>query len=134
MRAPTLSVILFSAILGWSCKDSGTNPIPPAPVPAGAFAYTSFNEAGRVDETGWLLLNANDPDHVVGTWQLSMRGSGELRGRIENGRIIVDFHPDYIDDNYVLDGVIQRGKYTGSWTQIGIAGIMASGRFEARQQ
>jgi len=105
--------------------------MPSSPVPIGALTFTSYDEAGRIDETGWLLLNVSDPEHVMGIWQLSARGSGELRGSIENGRIVVDLHPGYADNNYILDGVIQRGGYSGSWTQIGFAGIMASGRFEA---
>lgn len=131
MSIRTVLAILLSSILWWSCRDSGSSPMPSPLAPNGAFSFTSYNEGGSIDETGWLLLDVTDPGHVMGTWQLSKRGSGELRGSVENGRVVVDLHPGYADNNYILDGVIQRGDYSGSWTQIGFVGIIESGRFEA---
>ncbi len=131
MKIRTLLAILLSVTLGWSCKDSETTAVPSLPVPTGAFVYTSYDSTERIDETGWLLLNVSDPEHVTGTWLLSTRGTGDLRGSIENGKVVVDLYPGYSDNNYILDGMVQRGGYSGSWTQIGFAGIMASGRFEA---
>ena len=127
-----LAIIALS-LSALSCKDGGNIPVQSLSIPIGAFQYTGYDEAGNIIETGWLKLVVSDPNNVVGTWQLHTRGSGELRGAIENGRVVVDLNPRFVDNNFILDGTIQNGIYSGSWSQIGFGGVMGSGRFEARQ-
>jgi hypothetical protein len=134
MKTSLIVALLFGMFLTFGCRDSRIDPPQSSSVPAGAFQYTGYDETGRVIETGWLTIVVRDSNTVSGRWQLVAEGNGELRGSISNGRIAVDLHPEMADNNFLLNGSVERKTFRGNWEKIGVVGVMASGTFIAYQQ
>jgi hypothetical protein len=133
MKTILITASLLNVLLFVGCRESRNNLVQPS-VPAGAFQFTGYDRTGNIVDTGWLLINIENPNSVSGTWQLSTQESGELRGSVSNGRVVIDLHPDMVDNNFILSGSLEGKTYSGEWEKIGIAGVIASGTFVAQQR
>lgn len=148
---PLLSIPLLA--LSLACHD--TTDITQPPMPAGALAYTGYDESGVAVVEGWVALDiaiiAADPSipsNVTGTWNLRRVGAGgpigpqvgggSLEGLLQDGRLLVNFNPTAADDNVVANGELtviggpaSGVRWEGAWTWISLMGPRRSGTFRA---
>lgn len=132
--------VILTAWTGVGCNGSNG----PDPVPAGAFAYSGFDSAGRLVITGSLTLDVQNPAHVTGTWHLQPTGSvqnlgpqtgdGQLQGGLDGSSLNVNLNPEQNDNNVFLSGTFDGRSYRGQWTYSGFAGVLNQGSFEAIQR
>jgi hypothetical protein len=132
--------VVLAASTGVGCNGSNG----PDPVPAGAYAYSGFDSAGRLVVTGSLTLDVQDPAHVAGTWSLQSSGSvqalgpqigdGQLQGAMNGSNLTVNLNPQQNDNNVFLSGTLDGHTYRGQWTYSGFAGVLNQGSFEAIQR
>jgi len=123
--AAIVTSLAFIIING--CTDYGTA----HGMPWGTYQYTGYDERGNVIDNGWLSLIINDSNEITGEWRLEKTGSGNLVGSIIEGRVVLNFHPDYVDHNLLLNGIVEGRTYRGEWSWIGFPGIIDQGPFEA---
>ena len=131
MKTILIASIISALFAG--CREQRNEVLQPS-VPTGAYQFTAYDRTGNIVDAGWLLIRIDNPDSVSGTWQLSPQESGELRGSVSNGRLVIDLHPDMVDNNFILSGSLEGKTYSGQWEKIGIAGVIASGTFVAQQR
>jgi len=107
--------------------------------------YTAARAHGMPVVAGTLQLVAHDDSSVTGTWQIDwvvgadttdsvgpQVGSGTTSGRLSaDGSIGLDLNPLFADNNVFLDGAVTTAGLSGTWTWSGIAGPIATGRFDA---
>ncbi len=121
----TIPLFLLAA-----CQDIGIDSEAPN---LGVFSYTSFDNLGNTKERGSLVLH-RDNETVTGTWQFQPGRSGKLEGFIADTSMTLNLNPGVVDNNLVLRGKLTPTTYEGEWQQIGLPGIMDSGRFSAFKQ
>ncbi|MCU0411540.1 MAG: hypothetical protein MUF82_03275 [Bacteroidetes bacterium] len=113
-------------------------------MPSGAYSYMSFDSSGTAIVKGWFTLTMTDSSHVTGEWNFMeivestesslQTGHGALAGGFSNGRLIVDLHPDYRDNNLLLIGTVDGTGYSGRWEWISFAGVSNYGTFHAQRR
>lgn len=120
------------------------SPSTPPPENDGTFQYSATNGAGKTLLVGKLVLVFTNDSVITGTWQLapapgvqaseipgSQVGSGSLRGRRVDGKIVLDLNPGFADNNVTLEASSARSGYTGTWSWSSFAGPQAGGSFKA---
>lgn len=143
VRASRLALVLAVLVTAWTgvgCNGSND----PDPVPAGSYAYSGFDAAGRLVITGSLTLDVQNPANVTGTWHLESVGSvqnlgpqigdGQLVGTLSGTTLNVNLNPNVNDSNVFLNGTFDVRTYRGQWTYSGFAGVLNQGSFEALQR
>lgn len=147
-------VLLMAALAG--CHDPSDLTRPPERIPAGAMAYTGFDEHGVSLVRGWVKLDVliitsdpGIPSNVTGTWKLRrvcpygeigpQVGEGSLEGLLQNDRLVANLNPGKVDDHVVLDGPLEvigdppsGTHWEGRWTWNAPSGPKRSGTFRAR--
>ncbi len=125
------------ATLQWvGCKQTSSEAIP-----AGAYAYTSYDSGGVVLVRGWLSINISDSTAISGEWHFKPNGSlqrigpqtgdGKLVGGISRGQVWIELNPQVRNNNLQLNGTLALGQFAGQWTWISFSGIANQGTFKA---
>jgi hypothetical protein len=134
--------VVTTTLSFWSClnsQDAGL--VGPPQGPAGAFAYTSYDESGTPIVTGWLNINLTDPDSITGEWHLQKIGNPEnigpqvgagifIGGSYQN-QLWVELNPEFADNNLQLVGTLRDQRLSGEWFWISFPGVTGQGTFEA---
>ena len=151
----TPAILVAAALLfAGACHEANHVTEPP---PAGALAYSGYDEAGRLVVRGWIWLDVALIDVAVeprgptplefsGAWQLRalvdperigpQTGTGTLAGTFGEEGVWVDLRPGWADNSVRLLGVLQAGgpapvTYEGTWRWETITGLRAQGTFFA---
>ena len=142
MRSTARAVPLVGLVA--ACSGLGVSPPAALRTPA-VVRYSATSAQGRPLVAGTLQLVAHDDSSVIGTWQIDwvigadttaavgpQVGSGTLSGRLSaDGSIGLDLNPLFADNNVFLDGAVTTAGLSGTWSWSGIAGPIATGRFDA---
>jgi hypothetical protein len=120
------------------------SPSTPPPESDGTFQYSATNAAGKTLLVGKIALVFANDSVITGTWQLapapgvdakdipgSQVGSGTLRGRRVDGKLVLDLNPGYADNNVTLEASSATSGYSGTWSWSSFAGPQAGGKFKA---
>jgi hypothetical protein len=137
MKSLTLAgAVAVGALCGLSCSVEGQV--------SSKYSYKGFDTNGTLIVEGTLKLSVNTSNRIQGDWSLHkikdvpklgpQTGSGKLEGRIEQGRVTLDFNPGWADNNVMLNGQISRTNITGTWGYYGFGGQLNGRRFEAVKQ
>jgi hypothetical protein len=136
------SAALLIGIIG-ACSANGV--APPGSLKSAVLQYSAGSAQGAPLLAGSLRIVAHDDSTVTGTWAIDwvvgadtsapvgpQVGSGTLSGRLSaDGSIGLDLNPLFADNNVFLDGVVTTAGLAGTWSWSGIAGPIATGRFDA---
>lgn len=134
--------VVATALTFWSCLNGNDAAfVGPPQGPAGAFAYTSFDESGTLIVTGWLNINLTDPDSITGEWHLQkignpenigpQVGTGALIGGSYENQLWIELNPQFRDNNLQLVGTLRDQTLSGEWFWISFPGVTGQGTFEA---
>jgi hypothetical protein len=139
MRTACVLFALILATLWVGCTGTPTEP-----VPRGAFAYTSYDTIGVALVTGWFTMDVSDSSTITGEWHLRPVGSPEsvgpqtgdgiLLGGFAEGAVWLELHPQVVDNNLQLRGVLEGDRYAGDWIWTSFIGITNHGTFWAQRR
>lgn len=139
MKYLLLSLSVLSLLLFSSCdEDSSSNNA------RQIYKYTGYDSTWNKIITGYLWIDSVDSSVVKGRWDFQLVnteenfgpqiGSGNFEGHKDSrGSMQINLNPGFIDSNVILDGSLLNSHYDGSWSYIGIPGIINRGTFKAEQ-
>ena len=142
---PVFYIIMFAFLLivGMACT-ANTQDRSASGISAGIYHYIAKDKNGAVIAEGELEIKSLSATAIDGKWEIKtsapmaqtgpQNGKGKIAGQLSGNKIMLDLNPGWRDNNVVLNGKIQKGKFSGFWDWNGIAGTMAGGTFEARLQ
>lgn len=134
-----VSIVLATAFSGCS---SATEPLPPSSLEfVGEYAIILFEGDGTERERGVLELDYYTQFGYKGKYRRQLADYSfeilPVEGITEGGRLKLQVNPEFADNNmFCIGEAIYREEVwmygiRGTWEQSGIAGVMATGRFEA---
>jgi hypothetical protein len=139
-RRRALGVIAILA-LGTSCLSAPTETVAATVIVRGSWSYISVQSGTATTANGTLVLSQDSTTRFTGTLDANEEDTRGQLGHIAavvSGRTIdqalVEF--DLVIDPATTrrhNGVVKGDSLTGSWVQIGDAGIAASGTFRAHR-
>ncbi len=99
----------------------------------GTYHFVAVRGDGSVEAEGTFVARIQDDGSVSGTWTVEgMTGEGDLMGfRTDDGVFRLNFHPQYADHNFFLNGRPSGQRFDGTWQWVGIMGVMKEGTFKA---
>jgi hypothetical protein len=128
--------LLLTTVLWVGCKRASSDSIP-----AGAYAYTSYDSSGAVLVRGWLTIIISDSTTISGEWHLKpigdsqrigpQTGDGNLVGGINGAKVWIELNPKVRNNNLQLNGTLTPSKLAGQWSWISYDGVGNQGAFEA---
>lgn len=99
--------------------------------------FRAYGENGALLREGTIVLDTSDPGDVTGSWRIkevrvsNIYEAGTLKGKLTDRILVIDLHPGWVDNNFVMRGIYDGFSYRGTWEQIGFPGVMDSGTFVA---
>lgn len=148
MKTRLLPFLLVFSLgpIGCGLDDACEPPPPPGNHP-GTYSCACLDSSGTNVRTEVLLslfFNAAPPDTFIeGTWHLpdpehadrtmlpfSMQDSGSVAGAVEGDTLWVTLTPGWADAGFLMRGAFSAepfGDFTGTWREIGFAGILQTG-------
>lgn len=108
--------------------------------PDGIFQYTAFDSTGVPVVQGWFTLEIQDSAHIGGECHFTkvhdpqnigpQTGDGQLVGEYDQDILSVNLHPQIVDNNVFLRGVLEGGMFSGDWYWEGFPGVLNQGTFQ----
>ncbi|MBU0473551.1 MAG: hypothetical protein KKF62_05265 [Bacteroidetes bacterium] len=139
MRKIFLIGLIIAGFVITSCNDSAVEPDPTE-----MYLYKSYDSTGIKIVEGWITINFTDSLGILGEWELKKVGNSENIGpQVGTGKLVgskhgdltfVELNPQFIDNNLILTGTLEQGKYVGEWQYISYVGITNYGTFEANKK
>jgi hypothetical protein len=134
-------VISILCVLSFQCKNAGETIL--FDVPKDSYAYFRYDSSHTLISKGWYKIEFMDSGKVSGTWYFEevinspnhgpQNGEGEFVGSYTDTSIAINLHPQYADNNIILNGKIDNQYIYGDWQWITFAGISNRGKFNSKK-
>jgi hypothetical protein len=134
-------LVLVTAIVSTlvSCATDSESGVGPGA--EGSYLYTSYDTTGKTLVKGFFTVYKQDSLTLSGEWYFRkighpqnigpQVGSGKLQGGIADDQIWINLNPEYMDNNLILTGVLENGRYRGQWEWVSFSGVTNHGGFKA---
>lgn len=143
MRRRALGIVATVSLvsLSTSCLSAPTETTPAAVIVRGAWSYASAQSGSPATANGTLTLTQDSTVRFTGTLDANEL---DAHGQLRHVAAVISGHTidaSLVEFDVVIDpattrrhsGAVKGDSLTGSWVQIGDAGIAASGTFRARR-